>query len=378
MKKFITAILLTALLGVFVFVGCSKECEDCPNNVDTLLITDTLTDTLVVTDTDTVITDPPLLIDVNGPTDLVVGAIGDFSCDVASMDNFIAARWDLDPRPVSYDYYIMPGQSEGSFTPTGTMPWQFTETNNGLDVSGSFDKRGIYTTQVHIEGNGGFTDKGGVVVYVSPETPDTSANPQVIRAGLEEEVLGSDFEFLKFSYLGKENISDFPVSVSADAFNEFKTFNNFFDLNGGQPRIARTTSECYKFLRIEGMGYYYAIVKVDFDIFGSMLVFGDDPNDYIDYSVYVSAQPVLPTTFFPEVHYLYYNTFTGGSGDAYCINSNNVVTDTITVEGSYEYNFTFGMKITQHHSNTPSSGTAICFDGPGMTRLNNVKIFLEK
>ncbi|RKZ29644.1 hypothetical protein DRQ36_07990 [bacterium] len=380
MQKALFVVILS--LALLLSFGCEKceECEDCPP-CDTFYICDTLYDTLVVCDTIVVCDsnytdiDPPFIEEISGPHEITLGGEAAFGCSVLTDAPLVRMSWDLFAETgENIDYFYPADPTEGPFTPWGTVPATFIETDTGASPTHTYDKRGKYTAVLEIEDEDGYIEHDGFVVFAVPTVPDTNADPRIVRAGIPDSIYGEDFELLRFGLIADNRI---PVSVYADSYDQFHAFANINSDYLPGPNYIQTRVETGKCLRIEGAGDFRMEITVDYDIAGALHIRGGDIGDYVRYSAYMTLRE---TGGFPETHYLYSYTLDGIDGDqAYYINNEQVITDTVIVWGMLEYEFWFGVETVQFIGGSGGTGSSVCFDGTdGFTKLNKIKVYMEK
>lgn len=357
MLKYLTIVIIF-FIGILIF-GCSKDCPQCPEENKTDV-------------------DPPFIQSISSPGQITVGSSANFSCLIKSDAPITRKSWNLFAETGANANILYPsGTVNGPWNPGIDQPEFFVQTDTGANVSRVYNKRGIYNILLEIKDADNYIERGGTRLFVKPTRPDTSANPMLIVADNDfHEVPGRNFEFLYFSLAGD---NAYPASVYADTFNIFKAFAHL-NCDDGQPKTLQSRIETSKYIQIEGVGGYYGVFRVNFDIYGTMHLWSTSHDDFIRFSVYMMLRETLPTYGLPVKRYLYSQTIFGNDVEsAYSFNANHMVEDTIMIEGMFEYELTFGVEIVQYLAGDDSTGSAICFDGTrGMTKLNGIFVKLDK
>lgn len=349
-------------LGLLFVVGCTEE--DTPTNTDQ-------------NETDV---DPPYINSITGPIEAIIGSEVNFACDVASDADIDRYSWSFMAGTGDNSDYFYPadGTTEGLWTPSGEAPDPFTEQANGSAATYTYNNRGRFMATLEVEDSDDYIKRQGYMVSVLPDEPDTSVFPPIIRAGLTEDIDGEDLNFQRFYSSADDKAL---VSVFADSENVLHSFgyadNN--DLHGD--RIIVTRAEAGERLRVEGEGYFIMELTFDFDLNGAVHMWNPQAGDMVQISTYVTMNP-LSEGGTPATAYLTDHAFFGSDGDqSYYFNGNHVVTDSVIVYASHEFEWQmmFGLETMQIVTGSDSSGSAVCFDGEdGFARLNSVSIFIDK
>ncbi|MCK5832714.1 hypothetical protein KAH81_03490 [bacterium] len=341
---------------LFIFVGCDNGNGSDPNEP---------------IDTNYTNVDPPFIESVTGPGQLIVGNEAQFYCEILSDAEILRKSWNLD---LSAGGYFYPSSvTEGGFTPSGLRPDPFVQTDTGEAPTFNYSKRGKYTAALEIEDADGYIERSGTMVSVIPETAD-SAGVHIVRAASTDTVLGEDFDFLRFGLIADNVV---PACVYADGYDAFSAYSYIdCDISPGY-RIVRTKVETGKRIGIEGSGWFVARISVDFDVEGALHLWGGGSEDMVEYAAYITVQH---TDGLPRTHYIYSKSLNSSSLDeAFYLNGNHVVEDTLNVMGNEEYEFWFGVETFQYLAPSDSSGSAVCFDDAvAPTKLNRVMFTLEK
>jgi len=354
MKKMVLLFAISIL--ILAFVGCD-------NNDDNGIT--------APADTNHTNVDPPFISDVNGPYEIEVGSDAVYSCTILSDADIIRRSWNLDL--FADDYFYPATATEGAFTPTGTMPSPFVETDTGQTPTFVYANRGKYTAALEIEDADGYVERGGTMAFVVPITAD-DPSIHVVRAASVDTLDGSEFDILRFSLIADNSV---PACVYADGYDKFFAYSHIDNEIAPGYRIVRTAAETGKHLGIEGSGLFVARIIVDFDVEGSLNLWGNNPDDFVEYSTYLKIKHVDGLT---RMHYLYSKRLDWTSTEqGYYLDGNHVIEDTLNVMGNEEYEFWFGVETFQYHAAGDSAGSAVCFDGvDAPTLLNKVTFELEK
>ncbi|HDR91351.1 MAG TPA: hypothetical protein ENN75_03775 [candidate division Zixibacteria bacterium] len=378
MKKLI--LFAVILFAMFIAVGCSDENGDGdPCTCDTLYIVDTLYDTLIVVDTivicDTNYTDldPPFIKDVSGPGSVVEGNSAAFSCSIYTDAPIVSYRWDFLATSDGFEDYFYPaGLANGTFTPSGTAPSPFQHEATGYTASYTYDNRGRYTAILEIEDEDGYIEYGGTRVAVDPSTPDTPGPDFIVRVGMPESLYVENFDYKRHAVIADHRI---PASVYHDDSDDFKAFAHVSDEYLSGQRYIQTRAELGRVVQLEAFGDYICELTWDIDIQGALHYWGSNADDVVMYSIYSTMKM---DTGLPQTRCIYRKALDGSSGDqAYFINENISVTDSVLVWGMHEYEVWLGIETVQLLS--PGAGSAVSFDGDdGFTKLNKLLLYMDK
>jgi len=378
MKKAILWSLI--VLAMFIAVSCSENGDDPdPCTCDTLYITDTLYDTLIVVDTivicDTNYTDldPPFIKEVVGPGTIIEGGIAAFSCSVFTDSPIISYLWDFFATSAGSEGYFFPAVLEdGSFTPVGTAPYPFVAEDSGYTASYTYDYRGKYNAILQIIDDDGYTEYDGTRTSVGPTAPDSAGPDIIIRAGIPESLLVADFDYKRFGLIADHAI---PAAVYVDDLGNLQTFAHVDNDYLPGSKYIQTRAELGRYLLLEGFGDFFCELTWDIDIKGAMHYWGTGGSDIVMYSIYSSMKM---DDGLPQTRCIYRKTLYGDGGDqAYYIDENIAVTDSVAIWGMHEYEVWLAVETVQMLSD--GAGAAICFDGAnGMTTLNELHIYMDK
>jgi len=342
-------------LALFAFIGC-EECEDCPPPT-------------APSDTNHTDIDPPFIRWVSGPAQVVVGGSAQFDCEILSDAEIIRKSWNLDL--FAGDYFYPAIAEEGYFTPEGARPYPFAETDTGDAPSFVYENRGMFTVGLEIEDEDGYIEHSGTMIEVIPETPD-DGSIHVLYAAMTDTILGANFDLQRFSLIAEPA---YPACVYSDGFGQFAAYSFIESDSMAGYRIIRSSAEVGKLLGIEGSGWFLAYIELDFDVEGALHIWGDNPADMVEYSVYFTVKHV---DGLPRTNYLYSKRLTPSDGEAFYLKNSYFIEDTVRVMGNELYEFWFGMETFQYHA-PGQSGSAVCFDGvPAPTRLNRAMFTLDK
>ncbi len=378
MKKLILFVLIITVM--YFAVGCSDENGgDDPSTCDTLYITDTLYDTLIVVDTIVICDsnytdlDPPFIEDVFGPGNVTVGEEAAFGCSVYTDAPIIAYRWDLMASTEGFEDYFYPAVAmEGDFTPVGSAPFPFQPEDSGYTSSYTYDYRGRYTSILQIEDEDGYIEYAGTRVAVDPTAPDSAGPDFIVRVGMAESLFVDDFNFKRHALVADHRI---PAAVYHDDESDFHAFAHVDDIYLTGTRYIQTRAEMGRILQLEAFGDYICELTWDIDVQGALHYWGDNASDVVMYSIYSSMKM---DDGLPQTRCIYRKSLTGDGGDqAYYIDRNISVTDSVLVWGMHEYEVWLAVETVQMLG--PGGGGAVCFDGEnGFTRLNKVDIYMDK
>ena len=353
MKGFI---LFFAAMMILLFAGCDNNTCDNP---------------AAPADTNHTNVDPPFIQSVDGPWEVVVGNEASYSCTILSDADIVRKSWDLDL--FAADYFYPTTAAEGAFAPTGTRPNPFVESDTGATPTFAYSHRGKYTAALEIEDADGYIERSGTMTNVVPAVDDTPSI-HIVRAASVDTLDGSDFDIVRFGLIADNAV---PACVYSDGYDRFFAYCHIDNEIAPGYRIVHTKAETGKHLGIEGSGWFVAKITVDFDVEGAMHIWGDNPDDFVKYSTYMTLRYVdgLPIT-----HYLYSKVLDNSAPEqGFYLKDNHVIEDTVTVMGNEEYEFWFGVETFQYLSPGDSAGSAICFDGvEAPTKLNKVTFELEK
>ena len=373
------AIVLTLFI-VFGF-GCSEDCEECPDTCDTLYVYDTLYDTLIVCDTIVICDsnytnlDPPFIEDVIFPEMLTAGQSGAFACSVLSDAPIISYAWYLFAQSGDNANYFYPADlTEGPFTPTGAFPFPFVEQDTGAAVNYTYDYRGRYDAVLRIEDEDGYVEYSGANFSVDPSTPDTPGPDLIVRAGIEDSLMGDEFDFQRFSLLADNAV---PAAVYSDGIDVVHAFAHTSGDYIPGARYIQTRADIGRIVLLEGYGDFICELKWDIDIKGALHYQGSDAGDVVMYSIYSIMKM---DDSFPQSRCIYRQTLTGDGGDqAYYIDHNLTITDSVLVWGMHEYEVWLGVETVQMLSGGAGSASAVSFDGTdGLTQINKLNIYMDK
>ena len=355
MKWYLTVLAVALLL---IAAGCEEDGEPCPTCPDT-----NYTDV-----------DPPAIDVITLPGILEVGESGSFAATILSDADIVRSEWDLMPESGENASYFYPSElTEGSFTPAGTRPGPFQPEDTLLSSSYSYDYPGKYIAVLEIEDEDGHSDRAGGLLEARWADQD-SYDIHILYEAYYDTLFGPDFDLLETEIFSPHII---PVAAWAESYYDFHSFSHTGTDLTGAPSLTYYRQECGKHLGISGSGWLRMTIDVDFDVTGAMHIWGGNPGDYVEYTVYVLTYKVGST---PETHYLYTERLEGGAGEqSYLMNDNHQITTFTDVLGDEEYVLMFGVEVYQYHAAGSTGGSAVCLDGEhGETHLNSITLYMDK